>query len=251
MKIFWQLVWCILFGASSLAIAQETRFPNAVDTAELLTLAELDELDKTLKNIDSKYQVRVSVVTVPHTENLSIERYAHRLLRQYFSNGQNGSVLLLIDKGSHRWYIASDQKIALNNNAIVRMRNAILPSLKRGDYANAFRHYAKAMDNCLENASLSLPVQREVVKTDMETSKASSIFEFNSRILIGAAVISLLISFFVGQWMRRKMSNVTSAWEADHYFVNDSFELTKKSDLFLYTSRALIPKPRRVYPGRS
>ncbi len=249
MKIFLQMVWSILFCICSLAMAQETRLPNAVDTAELLTVAELDALDETLKSIDRKYQVRVAVVTVSHTENLSIEHYAHRLLQQYFSNGQNGNMLLLIDRSSRRWYVALDQKIALDNNAIAFMRDAMLPSLKRGDYAGAFHHYAQATETCLKKASFSPHAQAVSDTTSPKETKTASIFEFNSRTLIGSVVASLLIAVLIGRWLRGKMSNIASAWEADHYLVHDSFELTKENDHFLYTSRTLIPKPRQTYSG--
>ena len=116
------------------------------------------------------------------------------------------------------------------------MKDAFVSKLSAGNYAEAFKAYAEKADFLISY------YEKEGKAYDPDD-------QFSFLGLGIAAVLSLLGSFGVRNYLIGTMSNVAPGVNASHYLDKDSFAVTGENDYYLYTNRIVTPLPEKKDDG--
>lgn len=208
--------------------------PSLVDNAHLLSADKAASLTASLQDVEGRYGVRLAVVTVPTTKGIKAGDYANKLLDTQYTDGKNGSMVLLLAMDRRDWYVATDKAMKRrisNKKGIPYLKDAFLPDLKKGHYAQAFTKYSQASDKLLAYYA--------------EKGKPYDPADaFSPLALAIAVVLALGGGLLFRSYLIGRMSNVRKAAAADEYLDTDSFHLTDQSDTFVYFTVQRIAKPK-------
>lgn len=223
-RSFWLLLLILLvLTASALAAAAPTSWVN--DGAGLLSKQEATDLDARLQGLEKKYNVHVMVFTAKDLQGAKAGTVANKLSDQIKAGAKGGAMVLVLDMKSRDWYIATDntmrQKIT-DDAGIDYLSKDMVTKLSDGKYADAFNTFVNTTDEML-------------AYYDKEGQPYDPNAEFNVLAAIAAVVLGIGVFFIIRYILKGTMSNVTTAAEADAYLNQDSFDLTRNQDLFLYT----------------
>ena len=132
-----------------------------VDHANLLTSSEETELLSVLNEISERQRLDIVIVTVDSLDGKSPRAYADDYYDDHdygFGSGKDG-VLLLIAMSTRDWYISTSGYgiRAFTDAGIDYIGNYITPDLGDGEYAAAFRDYAKLCDDFISQARNGSP----------------------------------------------------------------------------------------------
>lgn len=194
------------------------------DQAGLLRPQEVQALQQSLDQVSRKYQVRLAVVTVKSTEGVKAGQFANAVLDKIKDSNSKGNMLLFLSMKERDWYISTDngmRKMITDKAGVKTLSEKFLLALKKNNYPEAFDQYAKGADELLAY------YQKEGKPYDPANA-------FNPLALAIAAAVSLGIGFLVRRVLIGQMNNVLPALEAGVYLDQDSFQLEKNSDNYLY-----------------
>lgn len=194
------------------------------DQADLLQPQEVKALQQSLDQVSRKYQVCLAVVTVKSTGGVKAGQFANAVLDKIKDSNSKGNMLLLLSMKERDWYISTDngmRKMITDKAGVKALSEKFLPALKKNNYPEAFGQYAKEADELLAY------YQKEGKPYDPANA-------FNPLVLAIAAAVSLGIGFLVRRVLIGQMNNVLPAPEAGVYLDQDSFQLEKNSDNYLY-----------------
>lgn len=208
------------------------------DFANLLSDREAENLSAQLDAIREKFSVEVVVYTVDTTQNIPHDRFARTIFdEENFGLGEDrDGILLLIDMDpmNRGWYIygrglGAD---AMTNYDIEEVGELIVPDLKDGNYANAFKIFADECEMRIDVAINGEPFSPIVT-------------------LVICLVIAFIISLIVTGVMRGQLKSVRSKYTATDYVRRGSMNVTVARDFFLYrtVSRRARPKPSNSSGG--
>ena len=208
------------------------------DFANLLSDREAENLSAQLDAIREKFSVEVVVYTVDTTQNIPHDRFARTIFdEENFGLGEDrDGILLLIDMDpmNRGWYIygrglGAD---AMTNYDIEEVGELIVPDLKDGNYANAFKIFADECEMRVDVAINGEPFSPIVT-------------------LVICLVIAFIISLIVTGVMRSQLKSVRSKYTATDYVRRGSMNVTVARDFFLYrtVSRRARPKPSNSSGG--
>lgn len=208
--------------------------PTVVDGAHLLTPAEQTEVTEALQRIEQQYDVRLAVVTVASTKGVKAGTYAKELLDKDYTDGKNGNMVLLLAMDRHDWYVATDkamkEKIS-NKKGIPYLKDAFLPALKEGRYAQAFKAYGQS------SATLLDYYQKKGKAYDPANA-------FSPLALVIAIVLAVGGGIAFRAYLISRMSNVRKEAAADAYVDAGSFHVTDSRDTFVFMTVQHIAKAR-------
>lgn len=230
MKFLAAVLAAVLFlcGAQAFAAA-----PSLLDGAGILTETEQATLQKEIQAIEAKHKIRVGVVTV-NQANTSAMQYADQILDRVFTDGENGNMVLVLSMADRDWYVATDVKMKakiVDGEGGDYLKEAFLPSLGDGRYAEGFENYVRRVDEMVtyyeEEGEPYLPSE-----------------QFNPLALGVAALLAILAGFGVRSVLIRQMSNVMPEPAASAYLDRESFRLTEQDDTYLYTNVMRRPKAK-------
>ncbi len=234
------IFFCIVIMALSLCIPcfAAEKGQHLVDEAQLLTSDERVELTELLDEISERQDFDVVVVTVDSLGEKSPMEYADDY---YDYNGYRpDGCLLLVCMGSRDWWMSTTGYgiTAITDYGIDYISDGFLSSLSDGDYAGAFRSYAKQVDRFVTEANKGKPYD-----VSHKAPKRRAL----KNILIGALVslgIGLVISLITVFSIKSGYKPVRMRSEANDYLIRDSLNLRASHDRFVYSnvSRRKIEK---------
>jgi uncharacterized protein len=160
----------ILFGLALLlwigpAAAAEPNYPQVtgriVDDADLLSAADIAELDAGLKALEDKSSDQVVVVTLPSLQGYSIEDFGYQLGRHWGigTKEKDNGVLLIVAPNERKVRIEVGRGLeplltdAMSN---VIITGAILPRFRTGDYAGGIKEGVKGIELVLTGDAAEL-----------------------------------------------------------------------------------------------
>ena len=197
---------------------------RVVDEADILTADEEKALDAKLAAVEQSHKVRILVGTMKDTGGAALGKVANNVVDQI--PGENGTIVLLLSMKERDWYISTDNKMRTritDGKGVDYLAGEFLPDLKEGKYAAAFTAFAATTDEMLTY------YEKEGEPYDPANA-------FNLMALGIALACSLILGGTIYYMLYEYESNVRSAAEADAYLNQDSFQLTRSEDDFLYTT---------------
>ena len=197
---------------------------RVVDEADILTADEEKALDTKLAAVEQSHKVRILVGTMKDTGGAALGKVANNVVDQI--PGENGTIVLLLSMKERDWYISTDNKMRTritDGKAVDYLAGEFLPDLKEGKYAAAFTAFAATTDEMLTY------YEKEGEPYDPANA-------FNLMALGIALACALILGGTIYYVLYEYESNVRSAAEADAYLNQDSFQLTRSEDDFLYTT---------------
>ena len=197
---------------------------RVVDEADILTADEEKALDAKLAAVEQSHKVRILVGTMKDTGGAALGKVANNVVDQI--PGENGTIVLLLSMKERDWYISTDNKMRTritDGKGVDYLAGEFLPDLKEGKYAAAFTAFAATTDEMLTY------YEKEGEPYDPANA-------FNLMALGIALACALILGGIIYYMLYEYESNVRSAAEADAYLNQDSFQLTRSEDDFLYTT---------------
>ena len=258
MKRFLRLLlpFLMVFALCLPVMAQEQR---VFDNAELLDEWEVSMLEDKIQDLRDTYDMDVVLLTLNSLDGKTAEGYAD----DYYDDngfGENG-MLFLLDMDSRSWYMLTHGTAiyAVTDYGIQEIFSAIASDLSGGDYYDAFDGYLDELDTYFRAYADGKPIdgyrddytgpgsyepgtRDDVVHypDDKPSYDKGYVFypaQIGVSLLVGAIVglIALLIA-------RRGMNTVKAKGSATDYVRQDTFHLTGRQDIFLYSN---VTKTRR------
>jgi uncharacterized protein len=160
----------ILFGVALLlwigpAAGAEPIYPQltgrVVDDADLLSAADIAELDAELKALEDKSSDQVVVVTLPSLQGFTIEDYGYQLGRHWGigTKEKDNGVLLIVAPNERKVRIDVGrglEPILTDAMSKVVINGAILPRFRTGDYAGGIKEGVKGIELVLTGDTAEL-----------------------------------------------------------------------------------------------
>ena len=147
------------------AAAAEPTYPQltgrVVDDADLLSAADIAELEAGLKALEAKSSDQVVVVTLPSLQGFTIEDFGYQLGRRWGigTKEKDNGVLLIVAPNERKVRIEVGRGLeplltdAMSN---VIINGAILPRFRSGDYAGGIKEGAKGIELVLTGDAAEL-----------------------------------------------------------------------------------------------
>lgn len=240
-------LWVIPMGALLPALPTQAAgsLPRLVDDADLLTDAEEAQLLGRLDEISERQQLDVVVVTADSIGGESAESFADDFFDDYgYGMGADrDGVLLLICVAERNWHVSTSGYgiTAFTDAGIDYMAGQFVDYLSNDDYAMAFSIYADLCDEFITQARAGAPY-------DVGSFSKTPFGIMHITIAFGAAFVIALI---VTGIMRKKLKSVRGRKEAGGYITVGSMQLTRESDMFLYSHVTRSVKPKNHGSGGS
>ena len=209
--------------------------PSVVDEAGLLSKEDVQKISQQIGQMESKYNVRIGVVTKKSIGGKNVGSFANHLVDTDYAGASGGAIVLLIVMDSRDWYISTDnamRKVVTDEFGYEQVADAMLPDLKEGHYAGAFAAYADEVDT-----------QLAFYQENGRPMKASD--TYGGVLILGALLGAAVITFIVRRVLIAQMSNVAPELTASAYLKDGSFHLDKSDDTFLYTNVKRVPRPKQ------
>lgn len=224
--------------------AQETS-PSVVDTLNLLTPEEINDITERIKQIEQKHQVRIGIEFLKNTHGQNIVDTANSLLDKNFLGAPNGGILLLIVMDTRKWRISTDSVMRnrISDADTERIASRFITPLTHGDYYGACISYLEGVDNYLTPSTVSS------TNDDIYYEEESS-FRIIPEVLIVSAVTALIFSLIFRYALISSMSNVRKASDAREYLDRNSVQITEKNDTYLFTNISRRKKKSNNGGGR-
>lgn len=208
-----------------------------VDAANLLSESETAELSNRLEEISNRQKLDIVVVTTDTLYDYSPMEFADDFFdyNNYgYGDTRDGILLLVSMEQRDYWLSTSGNGIYIFTDAgIDYIGEQIVPSLSRGDYADAFNIYADQCDKFAEHIKTSAPYDRESLPR-----KSLSVKWIFYAIIIG--FVFAMISICV---MASKLKSVRIQRGAANYIKSGSMNITESRDLFLYRNIHRVRRP--------
>ncbi len=242
------LLWAVCFLAAALLCGFDEDEQRVYDGAELLTAAEEEELQTLLTQQAQEARQDLIVVTVSDNEGKNAQAYADDF---YDTHGfgyeqENGSgVLLLLDMDGREIYISTAGTAIeeYTDGEIEDTLDVLVPLMQDGAYMEVCRTFAGEAVRCLtggdtaQNGAYDAGSDRF---TEYDAGGEKTNWLGRAGIcLLGAAVISGIIVFFIARGRKSRMTAGSGT-----YLKNGRIDIRQSSDRFTHTTVVVrqIPK---------
>ncbi len=208
--------------------------PRVYDGAGLLSSDEVSSLTKKLKDLSSKHNMDIIVLTSDTLNGMDADNYADDF---YDYNGyKDDGVLLFISMSTSEMYISTKGRGTdyITDYGIDYIFDQISGDLSSGRFYDAFVKYADQTDKMLKEAESG-----NVVDVDNKPKKSFTAANVGISAIVGA--ISSLISALV---LKGQMRNVHYERYAGNYVVSNSFHITGMSDMLVNRHVSRTPRSR-------
>ena len=238
LSVAFVLLLILALSVSTLAGESPERF---TDGAGLLSGEEARELKALLDELSEHYDFDITVVTVLDLGAASPREYAESWID---NNGfRADGIVLLLDMGGRNYYISPTWGRAseiFTNRSIDYMAEKFVPYLSRGEYAGAFRCFAKLCESYL-----SAPEAEDELYAG-PTSRS----RLPGRGWIAAAVgIGVLTALIGTGIMKGKLKSVHKKENAAEYMRRDSLHIRFADERFLYHTVTRTARVRSTSSG--
>ena len=223
-------------------------YVRVVDRAELLTKAQVEELESDIKEIRTRQKVDVAVVTIKGMDDSykdNITKFTDDTYEtlDYGYGNQHDGVMLLVDMKSRKWHITTEGYgiKALTDYGIEVLNKEIKGQLKDGDYMEAFESFINTTDRYISRAR-----QGNAFDVDSEPKEFNVIKSLAISLVVGLVIAVVVYSAFSAQLKSVKMQD-----SAKYYTRKDSMSVTSQSDRFLYHTIHRTPRQTSSSGGSS
>ena len=241
-KFFALLAICFFsFGITFAASADTSQnlTSSVVDDANVLGEKNIQALTEKIKQVEQKHGVRIGVNFLQTIGNQNVDTTANYLLKKYFSDGQNGGIILLVVMDTRSWNIALDAKLnqrIFSYTDVANLNDAFMDKLHNDNFAGAADIFVKNVDELL-------------TYYEQHGKPFDRTEQFNPMALAAAIVIAIVLGFLVRSILIGSMSNVRHAQEATDYLKRDSVKMTEHRDTYLFTNVSRRPKSSNKSSG--
>ncbi len=234
----------LLFLSLFLLIALPALADNRVfDDADLLTQAEETALNDTIARIGADYRFDVVLHTTPSARGQSVRMYAADYYDEGgFGYGANADGLIFVISMAERDYytVTTGSGIRMfTDYGIGQIGGHIAPYLSSGDYFGAMTRYLSDVERFIIQATRGADSGRSGAYTPYDYDEpvvlrapAERLADVAPIILVAALVIALIVVLI----MRAGMKSARRQSGAGDYVVRGSLNLTRREDIYLYTT---------------
>lgn len=246
-SILFIIVLFIIFTIPVFAdtIPSERLLPRLVDDANLLTAAEQRDLLEKLDEISERQKCDVVVVTLNSIGGMDSQDFADDF---YDYNGYGMTVsydgiLLLISMEERDWAISTYGFgiTAFTDAGLRYMEDQFVKYLGNGDYNKAFNTYADLSDKFISQARTGQPYDAN--KLPKKNPPAYWI--------LIALAIGIVFGFIITGVMKSKLKTVHMQTAAKTYIKNNSLNISRSQDMFLYANVDRRAKEKSSSSGSS
>lgn len=242
----WIVLLILIFVGIPFVKAQEYHPPRLIDNASILNDSENSSLVEKLNSVSKSQQCDVIVLTTNTLEGKTTYEYADDFYdyNNYGIGENKDGILLLINMEEHDWYISTCGFgiTAFTDDGIEYIGNEIKPYLKKEQYSKAFETYADLCDKFIVQAKSGTPYTKKNLP-----KKASTIA---LEIIISIA-IGVVIGFVVGGIMKSQLKTVKNKSHAADYVDENSLNITKSNEMFIFSKITRSAKPKKENSGSS
>ncbi len=247
------LILSLLLAFPLSAMATEPDAPWVVDNGDLLTPEEEAELSRSIQNLRSELELEIVIVTTDSTGGKTVQEYADDFydVNGYGYGNDNSGILLLLNMGTREWYMSTcgEAIYIFTDYALDNLGERIVPVLSNGEDYDAF-------DTWINELRWYVDSYRSPNKTDDLIWQGDDDYEIHYTdvernylpiaLLIGfiAALVTILI-------MRSRMNTARLQSQAQEYIKDGSFQLTRHTDVYLYSRVTKTAKPKNNSSGGS
>lgn len=237
-KIFFLVAIFILSFSVTFAAAkpgaEENLNVSVYDNTKILSANQIKNLSDKISQVEQKHGIKIGVNFLKGIGGKNIDAVANERLRNYFSGGQNGGIILVVDMENRKWNIALDAKLnqrILSYSHVAYGSHDFYEKLHNNNFFGAAEAYIQNVDELLN-----------YYETNGKPYDPSEKFDPLS---FGIAVlIAIVFGFGVRSWLIGSMSNVKFAHEATDYLKRENVRLTESRDNYLYTNVSRRPKAK-------
>lgn len=211
---------------------------SVLDYAKLMTPQQKAELEQAIATVNQKHGVKVMVHTTKRINGGTIRDYARSVVDNALQNER--AVICVVTISDRQYYIAANRSMKeyaiLQEYGIDSIQAALVPHLKKNDFAKGFMAYVDQVDSLLDFAKANGHPQ---------TGREG----FNMEAAVAAMAIAAFLAWSYRSSLIAAMSNVQPATEAGEYLLRDTFNLMDKKDSYLYTRTRVVPKSKSSSSG--
>lgn len=164
--------------------------------------------------------------------------------------GYTDGALLLIDMDTRYCYISTAGYgiEAITDSGIGYILDIMTANLSAGNYALAIKDFVYTASSLVEQARNGNIFDNYDYEGDYDYYSDPVAFNWIKSIGI-ALVIGIIIAAIVTSVMKGKLQSVKPQSNATRYEVPNSLNVTEKSDVFLYSTVSVMPKPKNTSSG--
>ena len=234
-------VLLIFVFAPVLFLSVQASLTNAqiIDNADLLSDQETLALEAMANSLMDRYGMDVVILTLDSLDGQSPQNKADDF---YDENGYgNDGVLFLLSMEERDWYISTcgEGIEALTDYGIQQVGNTVLPYLSGGDYYGGFEAFLEELPLYFDAHMNGDPIDGyadysgDYYHGDHDESKSNLFVSLLGGLATGG--VTVLVMFASMNTKRKQRS-------ADDYLKAGTYDLYKKSDLFLYSKVSKVRK---------
>lgn len=198
-----------------------------LDDADILSGTEESRLQAKLDNLSEEFEADIVIVTVENTGRYAPEEYIERFYDENgFGQGSDrDGVMLLVAMEEREFKILSNGycSYAINPGKIDSVVDAMQDDMSDGDYAEAFESFLEECRYYLNGYINGFP------------------FAFGRNLLI-SLIVGLVVALIVTGIMRGKLKSVKKQHTANQYTKPGSMQVTRATDLYLYSNVTRVRK---------
>jgi len=207
---------------------------RVVDEADLFTDAQETILEEKIDAIREKYQMDVAIVTNLSLGGKEVKLFAADFYEEMgWGMGQGKDGLIFLISMGERDYCTVTHGSAIRiftDWGIDNIHAQVQPCLSDGDYFEGMETFLSCAERYLIQAETGDPYDvSNPVELRSPLARANDVLPV---ILIGAAVIALIVVLI----FKAQMKTVRRKAEASSYVEEGSFALSRRQDIYLYTS---------------
>ena len=222
----------MMINISIASAAQSSIYPaSVVDTADVLTETQIDELSKRIRAVEKRHQIRIGIEFLKTIMGKDETVAANSLLDKNFSGAKNGGILLLVVMDTRKWQLSTDSLMRSRIPNTNSFSNYFLGDLSAGNYYNAASNFIDGVDKYL-------------TYYEQNGAPYDASNEFDPMALMFAVVFSTVCGIMFRSALIGSMSNVRSAITATDYLKRESVKITERQDRFLFKNVSRRPKSK-------
>lgn len=242
MKKIFSLIITLLLCIFPFTISFAAEGDRVLDKADLIEESQEQLLREKIQTIANSYNFDVVILTVNGCEGKTPEAYADDAFDYggYGLGDNRDGLLFLISMEERDWHISTSGYgiTAFTDYGIQVIGEKLVPALGDGNYYEAFDKLLEEVPHYLQEAESGTPVDTyNGEETYQETSKKSN-FPFIVVVAIscGVGVVTALV-------LKGQMNTAKHQKLANEYVNKDSFKITSRQDVYLYSNVTKTKKP--------
>lgn len=240
---------CMIFVPSVKAEDSDSGFADEynrlLDMGELLSDSEEKELLASLDEISEAQKMDIVIATIESLKGSDIEAYADDLYDYCnfgYGSGKDG-ILLLVSKNDRQWHISTRGYgiTAFTDAGIQYIGKQMKSDLSSGSYADAFHTYIDQCDSFITQARTGKPFDR--------SSLPKGPMPFLWLLISMGAGLGIAVAVMFQ--MKGQLKTVRYQAAAGNYVRDGSLNITRSSDVFLYSTVNRTPREKNNASGSS